>query len=84
MLSYSLVFIKRQIYYSEFFEIVKQCPWAATSILTPLLSSDNLLTGHEKSSLQQFKRNLSTCVLLAKDWLMLHEKFNHNLSTCFL
>ena len=38
-----------------------------------LLSSDNLLTGYQQLSHQQFNQNLSTCVLLAKDWFMLHK-----------
>ena len=42
----------------------------AGSVCTLLLSQDNLLTGY--------------FVLLAKDWFMLHKKFNQNLSICFL
>ena len=44
---------------------------AAPSVLTLLLSSDNLSTGYE-----QFSLNLSICVSLAKDWFMLYKKFN--------
>ena len=37
-----------------------------TSVLNLLLSLDNLLTGYKQLSYEQFNRNLSICVLLAK------------------
>ena len=55
-----------------FFKTATERQWAAASVLTLLLSLDNLLTGYEQWSYWQFNRNLSICVSLAKDWLMAH------------
>ena len=45
-----------------FFKTATEQWWVAASVLTLLLSSDNLLTGYEQLSNQQFNRNWSTCV----------------------
>ena len=55
--------------------------WVAASVLTLLLSSDNLLTGYQQLSYWQFNRDLSISVSLAKDWFTLHKKFNQDLAT---
>ena len=52
--------------------------------MTLFLSSDNLLTGYEQLSYQQFSQNFSICASLAKDWFMLFEKFcQEDLATWF-
>ena len=64
-----------------FFKTATEHRWAAASVLTILLSSDNLFTGYEQLSYSQFNQNLSICVSLAKDWFMLHKKFDQDLAT---
>ena len=64
-----------------FFKTATEHREEAASALTPLLSSDNLLTGYEQLHYQQFNQNLSICVSLTKDWFMLHKKLNEDLAT---
>ena len=66
---------------SDFLKKGKEHWWAAAFVLTLLLSRDNLLPGYEQLSYEQVNRNLSICVSLAKNWFMLHKKFNQDLTT---
>ena len=45
-----------------FFKTATEQPWATASVLTLLLSSDNLLTGYEQLSHSEFNRNMSVCI----------------------
>ena len=49
----------------DFFKTTIAHQRVAASVLTLLLSSDNLLGGYKRLRHEQFNRNLSTCVLLA-------------------
>ena len=63
MLSYSVVFIKK----INLLSLRYRCfPGKFTNFLKKFLNSDNLLTGYEQKSFDQFFRNLSSCVVLYK------------------
>ena len=75
-----------EIFKNTYFEdhllkVATEKRWATVSVLTLLLSSDNLLTGYEQLRYYEFNQNLSICISLAKDWFKLHKKFNKYLAT---
>ena len=63
----------------DFFKTATEQWWAATSVLTLLLSSGNLSTAYQLLSINNLIE-IYQFVSLAKHWFMFHIKFNRDLA----